>query len=210
MGKSTQAGLMSMVFAREEEANQLSMESLKENFLAADDFLGGVRIEVEWIRTVLEDSIGLDNASFRNPLGTSAILRLLRFLPGALQDEWLVHLYKVSSQKRDALEALSSTADWQSCIFQFLSELVEGISNIGMSLAAQTAGRNGDEAQSELAQQEMQVLENRLDMTLELYASLLGHKLREGGDQVRSIIKSSSGIIQYWIAKACPEGFYGS
>jgi hypothetical protein len=185
MGKSTQAGLTSMVFARDEEAKQLSIDSLMENFLAADDFLGGVRIEVEWVRMVLEDTVGLDSASFRNPLGTSTILRLLRFLPGALQDEWLVNLYKVSCQKRAALEALSSSADWQSCIFQFLSELVERLSNIGMSLAAKTEGSDIEEVQTELAHQEMQVLEKRLDMTLELYSSLLGHLLREGGDQVR-------------------------
>lgn len=187
MGKSTQAGLTSMVFAREEETKQLSMDSLKENFLASDDLLGGVRIEVEWIRMVLEDNIGLDNASFRNPLGMSTILRLLRFLPGALQDEWLVNLYKVSSQKRAALEALSSSVDWQSCVFQFLSELVERISNIGISLKAQTEVGDTDDHQTQLAVKEMQALERRLDLTLELYASLLGHRLREGGDQVRSL-----------------------
>lgn len=185
MGKSTQAGLTSMVFAREEEAKQLSMDSLKENFLVTDDFLGGVRIEVEWIRMALEENIGLDNASFRNPLGLSTILRLLRFLPGALQDDWLLNLYKVSSQKRESLETLSSSVDWQSCIFQFLSELVERISNIGTNLAAQTNGKDPDVAQTKLAQEEMHALEKRLDVTLELYAALLGHRLREGGDQVR-------------------------
>lgn len=174
-----------MVFTREEEAEQLTIDSLKENFLAADDFLGGVRIDVEWIRLVLEDSVGLDSASFRNPLATSTILRLLRFLPGALQDEWLVNLYKVSTQKRAAQDALSSSADWQSCIFQFLSELLERISKIGMTLAAQKEGSGIEEMRTEFAHKDMHALETRLDMTLELYASLLGHLLREGGDQVR-------------------------
>lgn len=186
MDKSTQAALTSMVFSREEEIQQLSFASLKENFLDTDAFLGAVKIQVEWLRMVLEGNPTLDNASFRNSLGMSTILRLLRFLPDVLQDEWLVSLHLVSSQKPAALEALSSCADWQSCLFQFLSELVERLSNIAIGSRTQSGGQNIAGTQDRIMQNQMQQYEKRLDVTLELYASLLGHRLREGGDQVRS------------------------
>jgi hypothetical protein len=40
MGMWTQAGLTSMVFIREKESKKLSFDSLKEDFIVADEVLG--------------------------------------------------------------------------------------------------------------------------------------------------------------------------
>jgi hypothetical protein len=113
-------------------------------------------------------------------------MRLLRFLPDHLTDQWLANLYDLSSQSQDTLQALSLCPDWQPSLFQFISELVESIA--GLEKVEQ---RDGDQNKvgaisSSSAQLQLSNLENRLHVSLELYSSLLGHRLREGGDQVRN------------------------
>jgi hypothetical protein len=188
MGMWTQAGLTSMVFIREKESKKLSFDSLKEDFIVADEVLGPrVRVlDMVWAKSVLEDSSVNQKISIRNILGLSTLMRLLRFLPDHFTDQWLTNLYDLSSQSQDTLQALSLCPDWQPSLFQFISELVESIA--GLERVQQ---RDGDQNKagaisSSSARLQLSNLENRLHMSLELYSSLLGHRLREGGDQVRN------------------------
>lgn len=187
MGTRTQAGLMSMVFVRENESQKRSFHSLKEVLMVADDALGPqVRVlDMMWADSFMEDTSVKEEISIRSTLGLGTLLRLLRFLPDSFTDQWLMNLYDLSFRSKDTLQTLSLCPDWQPSLFQFVSELVESMTSVGL--------RDGDQIQGEArssssAQLEMKSLEKRLDISLELYSSLLGHRLREGGDQVRTVV----------------------
>ena len=191
MGDKTQSSLISVVFAREEETLNLSLGSLKDHFLILDDLLRpGVTIDMAWVQSVLADNSVIQDVSIRNTLGTSTILRLLRFLPDHFIDQWLLKLFHLSSQSLDALEALSSCLDWQPSLFQFLSELVEKIAGSARQGQSSNDITSPHEDKGRLLplspQLPSDIMERRLYLALELYSSLLGHRLREGGEQVRN------------------------
>ena len=179
-----------MVFAREKETFNLSPGSLKDHFLIIDDLLRpGVTIDMAWVQSVLEDNTVIQDVSIRNALCTSTILRLLRFLPDHFIDQWLLNLFHLSSQSLDALEALSSCLDWQPSLFQFLSELVEKVASSARQDTRSDDATSPDEEKGRIPplspQLPSDIMERRLYLALELYSSLLGHRLREGGEQVR-------------------------
>jgi hypothetical protein len=177
MGNWTQASLISMVFQRRSESDSLSTESLRRHFVVVDNTLGtGTVIDMKWAKSLMEDTTGIQNVSVRNTLGLGTMMRLIRFLPDKFTDQWLFNFFHLSSQSLEVLEALSCCADWQPSLFGFISELIEKI--IGL------ADLNPSENESAFNTSPKILLEKRLSVALELYAALLGHRLREAGDQV--------------------------
>lgn len=187
MGIWTQASLVAMVLKRESETENLSIESLKEHFIVADTMFGaGVIVNMEWASSIMEKADVSQKVSVQNLLGISTIMRLLRFLPDFFTDQWLLNLFHLSSQNHEFLEALSNCSDWQPSLFQFISELVEKIA--GSDAKGKSDGDSNDHSESpESSDADVSIeitLEKRFHVALALYAALLGHRLREGGDQV--------------------------
>eukprot|EP00980_Cylindrotheca_fusiformis_P005609 scaffold1184_cov132-Cylindrotheca_fusiformis.AAC.30 len=200
MGMGTQAALTSMVFIREKESRKMSIETLKEEFLVVDEKTGsrGRVLDIEWARTILEDTSIEQDTSIRNPLGISTLVRLLRFLPDQFTDQWLKNLHELSSQSQHVLQALSQCPDWQPSVFQFISELLEGMADLER-LRHRDRAEDGEDREAETLltsadQLQLSNLEQRLHLSLELYSALLGHRLREGGDQASTAIEDAASL----------------
>ena len=131
-------------------------------------------------------------------------MRLLRFLPEEYVIQWLENLVGLSNRKVSNAEALSSCADWQSCLFQLLSEILEKVSAIcsGSSESDEVKILNGDtnekdEHPGDVTLPSLDVQCRKLDLALDLYATLLAHRVREGGDKVSSLGFASDLITHY-------------
>jgi hypothetical protein len=205
MGQWTQASLIGMVFDKGDHASKPSFDYLKEHFLAIDQVFGdSVMINTSWAASLMSDSSVMLHVTIRDSLGISTMMRLLRFLPDRFTDEWLSVLVKLSANSMAVLEDLSCCPDWQSCLFQFISDLLEKVAGLKQSErnseddnqeAHSIPSENdvttkpeeiGEEDSSSSKQSRSDMLQRRLDLSLELYASLLGHRVREGGEKVRS------------------------
>jgi hypothetical protein len=150
----------------------------------------GCRFSVEWATNVLKDTTVSVGKSLRNPLAISTILRLLRFLDNDLKDQWLSDILLLAGSSRKCVALLASLPDWQPCLFPLVSETLELVSS------DKNEGGNLDRFESALplnhnlelsTAQKRESLHNRLDRCLALYSKLLGHLVREGGDQVSTL-----------------------
>lgn len=197
LGRWTNGSLLSMVFEETGKA-YISLKSLMENFLTDDDvFQDSVKIDLEWSYQTLEKVNDGPFGTPKNSLGVSTMMRLLRFLPVEFADRWLFVLLSEATNSHAVTEALSNCSDWQPCLFQFISELVEKITGSAVSGAlsssetssAEISQENGeDEAKSERTKAVLpkaNALYLRLDRSLKLYTVLLGHRVRETPDKVR-------------------------
>jgi hypothetical protein len=217
----TQASLISMVFDRGEAASFSSFDLLKDHFLAVDHvFRDSVTIDFSWANSILEDTDVGNQVTIRGgSFGISTVMRLLRFLPDKFTDQWLSNLVLLASESLSAVEALSLCPDWQPCLFQFVSELMEKIS--GLASRTSSTDKRVEEPDQESRVNEkspdqnqqvgkekpilsLDVLVRRLDLSLQLYAALLGHRVREGGDKVsgqvddqlsKQLLRSSTGCL---------------
>jgi hypothetical protein len=205
MGQWTQASLTGMVFDKGDHASKPSFDYLKEHFIAIDQVFGdSVMTNTSWAASLMSDSSVMLHATIRDSLGISTLMRLLRFLPDRFTDEWLSVLVKLSANSRAVLEDLSLCPDWQSCLFQFISDLLEKVVGLTQSEkngkddnqkadsipsendASTKSEEIGKEDSTSSKQSRSDMLQRRLDLSLELYVSLLGHRVREGGEKVRS------------------------
>lgn len=179
----THASLVTMVFEENKNSLLYAMGSLKEQFLTIDhDFGGCVKLNLEWAAKVLNDaSVGLD-ASVRSALGIKTIMRLMRFLPNEYADQWLSNLLLLSVRSNAVLIALSSLPDWQPCLFQFVSELVESVAGCVGNKTVSISDSTQEESGASGENSELKSRSSRLDQALELYSLLLAFQFRQGGD----------------------------
>jgi hypothetical protein len=215
--RSTQASLIRLVFhdGNAYSDSCRSFDFLKNNFLIPDIALGdGVKIDTIWADKVLTDTTVRPSSAIRDSLSIGTIMRLLRYLPRELTDQWLFILVNVTSTSQSAVVILSACADWQPCLFQLISEAAERMSSFslppkpiksssnGESLANDGVDRSSPEKAFRSDASMSQETENKkdiddrressqpceqFDLAVELYAILLGHCIREDGEKVESI-----------------------
>lgn len=191
-----------------------SYEFLRDHFIKVDDiFCNGVSIDMGWIDGILSETLFDHEKSIQDSLAIGTLMRLLRFLPSKFTDQWLSHLLQFVSTDLSAVDTLSTCPDWQPCLFQFISETIEQSTSSVLSHLHPPSGdktetgalhiagdlslpisthdpenrmRLIDQGQpvSTYSQNDLAILNGRLDKSLDLYAALLGHCIREGGDQV--------------------------
>jgi hypothetical protein len=211
MGQWTQASLVVMVFDRADTVSMASFVFLKEHFLEVDHvFRDSVKIDTAWANSIMEDSRVGHDVSIRDSLGISTVMRLLRFLPDDFTDQWLSNLVQLSLKNLSVIEALSCSPDWQPCLFQFTSELVENIAGHAASnnkkekegltsehepseFNGESSGYrqpDGDGKPADSNKASLDAIFKRLDLCLELYGSLLGHRVRESGEKVCTTVNS--------------------
>jgi hypothetical protein len=129
----------------------------------------GYRFCMEWAENIIAQTGSIVGRSLKNPLVLGAVLRLLRYLNAEMQDRWLTDLLTLTKASRKSTSLLSSLPDWQPCLFHLISETLEFL---------RTVSSKKDLSKSLVS------VGGRLDLCLELYSTLLGHQVREGGDKV--------------------------
>lgn len=112
-----------------------------------------------------------------NPLAIGTILRLLRFLNDDRKDKWVSVLLSLTKSSRKCVSTLSSLPEWQPCLFHLISDSLELVRSCKVSSDTNT---KASEAQA--------TSQNRLDLYLHLYSTLLGHLFRSGGDKVSQVL----------------------
>ena len=184
-----------MYLAVDDAGESLSSSPSKEfvlgKFILPDDILqGGYKVNIS-----IDDCRGsvVPGQSLRSGLGISTVMRLLRFLSSEIKDKLLATLLRLVIDDPPSVQTLSSLSDWQPCLFHLISETLEKINagkthkNPGVAESADFLDAIEDQETfipSEVVEPAVK-LEARLDLCLDLYATLLGHSVREGGDKVR-------------------------
>ena len=213
LGTKTQSSLIHMVFEDGNSSSQ-SFNFLRDNFVEVDDILGeGVKLDIAWADTVLTDTQVGPDSRIRDSLGVGTIMRLLRFLPGDYTDHWLSIFVGLSATNQGEIGKLCNYPDWQPCLFQLISEVLEQMTSfISLLRTSESTAHKGnasehassadpahtdgmpsvqnsspEETRSVVAntwQHNSAKLSERFDLSVELYAVLLGHCIREGGEKV--------------------------
>ena len=196
LGHRTQASLIRMVLDDNAQSPSplLSFDFLKEKFVCSDNIFGnGVQINMDWADLILTDITIGSSRLIRDSLGIGTIMRLLRFLPSDLTDQWLKHLLKLCSTSLSSVETASRSADWQPCLFQLISYSAEQATSVHQKRAVNEGAEEGlghhvdEAAESSVPPLDRELACKRLDLALDLYALLMGHCFREGGDKVRLV-----------------------
>ena len=198
MSQWTQASLLDLAFDPCDDPFNRSIDLVKERLVISDGTAPNcAKFHVVWaVSNLANTSIG-PKTIIRDSLGVSTVMRLLRFLPEKSVIELLEKLVYVSNSQVSNAEALSSCADWQPCLFQLLSEIVERVSASCLG-ESETEGINPSSHQHNDSDMQtenekgtaLDVQCKKLELALDLYATLLGHRVREGGDKVRSRLKT--------------------
>lgn len=174
-----------------------SMDFLLDKFIVPDDVLpGGFRINNDYTQSLLEDTSVTPGRTVREGLGISTVIRLLRYLSSDFKDQLLADILKLAKNDRSSVKILSSLPDWQPCLFHLISETIESFdsgrakssSNDLYSLEARSRRLDAsNETEGTFPSGTLDsalTVEQRLDLCLDIYATLLGNCIREGGDRV--------------------------
>jgi hypothetical protein len=147
-----------------------------DEFVIKDDALHhSYRID---IKSAEISSLSLGSYSDENLRQTPAIntvLRLLRFLPSYWREQWLQVFVEISSSSRANVEILSSSSEWQPPLFHLVSDVAEEMTTI-CSPAKSTLDVDLSHRSD---------IKSSFDLSFKLYANVLGHCFRRGGEQVR-------------------------
>jgi hypothetical protein len=179
--------------------------------------LHGPALSYTWSHRILQETGNVVGRSLHNTTAIETVLRLIRYLKSDDQDQWLKDLLGLSSAGRRSVSLIASISDWQPCLFHLISETLE---ELHISQDCNHQGTmdfldNNDDSDNKnatvssagsAANRDQPGPMKRLDRCLELYSALLGHIVREGGEQVRAIgemihlmIKAlSHSILRLW------------
>ena len=142
----------------------------------------GYQFCADWANEVLSETGNIVGRSLRGPLMLGALLRLLRYLDGEMQDQWLEDLITLVRSSRRSTSLLSSLPDWQPSLFHLISETLDLLTSISDSSESAIVHASKDEQMPHGG--DKGILSRRLDQSLSLYSILLGFLVREGGDKV--------------------------
>jgi hypothetical protein len=105
-------------------------------------------------------------------------------------EKWLVDLERQVSRTQSVVDMLSSTADWQACLFQLTSELLENL----VCGTRKAMDETGLKAVGEETPNDAETLVRRLDLALDLYALLLANLFRHGGEKALLAMEDFSSL----------------
>ena len=186
----TQASLVGIVFDQKSITLAMEDRSLHENLYTPDSvFHNTTTLNWIWISKVMQDNTVSIDAPMTGELGINTIVRLLRFLPGDCLENWLVDLAQQAARTQGVVDMLSSTVDWQPCLFHLASELLESL------VTAKVMDRAHPHiATSQAKQFDAEATARRLDLVLDLYAVLLANLFRRGGEKALVSIEDCSSL----------------
>lgn len=206
IGKRTHAALLYLVLDDGGilSSSLSSFEFVTDHFVVPDETCrSGFRINMNWADAILTQTSLTAGKTLRDSsIALPMVLRILRFLPSKLKDEWLQLLLSLIRNNQSSARVLSHCIDWQPCLFHLLSETVEELRALEVNDARPETVRAGSLSTSEkddsvtltnqtFEHSTMDELCPRFDVAFKLYANLLGHRVRVGGDKVSHFNLSS-------------------
>jgi hypothetical protein len=172
-GKSTHAALL-QILLEDNELMHTSISSLKE-FIVKDDILHcGYTIKMTGT-DISSLSLGsYTDEKLKQTPAVSTILLLLRFLPSHWKQQWLRVLVEICQASRSNVEILLTSPQWQPPLFHLVSDIVE---EMATKCSLDESSSKGDVAYRS-------GVSSSFDLCFKLYAIVLGHCFRHGGEQV--------------------------
>lgn len=170
-------------------------ESLKFTLIAETDTVqSGFTLNLEWARKTFSSSGSMSNLTFRNSLATLSVLRLLRYLNDEQKDKWLEDMISLSALNRKNVSFLVGLSDWEPSIFQLISDTLESVRAHSVEDQGGTRIQRESKSGEEESHLMLKLIEKRLDLCLDLYAALLGHLLRSGGEKVLDSVETTASL----------------
>jgi hypothetical protein len=191
IGEATQSALLSWIVDDGGSSSLASLDYVRSHAITKTATRQpGWRLNMEWVDKVLVESSSIVGRSLRNPLALAAIVRLIRYLNDDVQDRWLMDLLTLARANRKSMSLLSSVLDWQPCLFHLVSETLENLRNVCFKSSKERGRAMSDDPNLLAATEDHQPSSSmlsvgrRLDLCVELFSTLLGHLVRDGGDKV--------------------------
>ena len=183
MGVYTQAALLHMVFRK--DSPFASNDFSRKRLLCVNSSISPQAPEVafDWLDSFMVNnrSIGEGGECIPDALSMNTILRALRFLSPEYSCQWLSHLVELCTTNQRATAAVAKCIDWQSSLFQFISETLET-----MTTSTLTKDTKKDEPTLDEKKQQVSRMgsSDGFELSLELYSILLGWIIRNDGEKV--------------------------
>jgi len=198
MGAFTQSALVGMVFENKDPF--LSHNFLIKYLVVSDSSSPyAMKVDFEWTKAAMRKNLVGDDVKIRDTLSINTILRALRFLPTEYSGRWLTLLIDLSKANHGAASTLVSCADWQPCLFQFISETIENVATAMPSEISKTEETHfegeKDASQSLISQSSS----TAFDLSLELYSILLGHIVRNYGDKSIMALEEAAALQRVYV-----------
>lgn len=172
-----------------------------------DIFPRGYRFRMGWATNrPSTPQLGTDSRQrIRNDHAISTFLRLLRFLPNEMKERCLFDVVTLVRDSPAAIKAILMNNDWQPCLFHLLSESIEEISSIRAKSSSSvevdpmvSSNNCGEERPICKPSDKLEPLPvpvvSRYDLIVKLYASLLGHSIRKGGDSAFQNVEQAASL----------------
>jgi len=147
--------------------------------------------------------LGTDSRQrIRNDHAISTFLRLLRFFPNEMKERCLFDVVTLVRDNPRTIKAILINSDWQPCLFHLLSESIEEISSIqaksSSSVEVDVSNDRGEEKPIRKPSDKLEPLPvpvvSRYDLIVKLYSSLLGHSIRQGGDNSFQSVEQAASL----------------
>ena len=141
-----------------------------------NSFQGSRKLSYNWKETLYQSDNNVISTVLNNTMTLSTIFRLLPFMDDT-KDTWLANLKSIAHANSKNISLMAQTQDWQSALFVIASDTVESLNS---------AKNETIEIQEKLVK--------RLDLSVGLFAILLGHLVRDGGDDVLDKVETAASL----------------
>ena len=182
MGVYTQAALVGMVFEKENPFTSNGV--LTKHFIVTDSSSPNpTKVDFDWVKSMMTNSYVGENECIRDALSMNTLLRSLRFLPREYSDHWLSCLVELCRNNPRATSTIAACGDWQPCLFQFISEIIE---SMAPTMSSKDANRDESDSKEGDSHQLYPIKGSNkgFQLSLEFYSILLGYIIRNNGKKV--------------------------
>ena len=181
MGEYTQAALMHMVFRKDDSFLSNDFSTKRLILVDSTSSLYATEVDFDWVKSLIAKSSVGENECIPDLLSMNTILRTLRFLSCEYSNHWLSRLLELCKTNQKATSAVATCSDWQPCLFQFISEIIE---SVAPTLSTKDAKRKETHFDKESHQFPRKASNKGFELSLELYSILLGYIIRKNGEKV--------------------------
>lgn len=163
------------------------LDTLRKSFVVEDH---GFRISLHFAESCFSESGKANGRLLQHPQAVGTVLRVLRYVDDTSKDIWIADLLHFATSSRSSVSLFASVVDWSVSLFHLLSDTLEACNSAHRAHMKQKdpGAEQPISIRSKtdvcVSNEEVLLLDRRLDRLLDLFAMILGHTMREGGDKV--------------------------
>ena len=190
LGNHSYSALLNVLVSDEAEVDEV--DSILTNYLSKDNVLGHGYCLNYALTNERSNLLQSPMLRVRNNHASSSIFQLLRFLPGKEQERWLFDLLTLIRVNSSTIDDMTHARDWQHCLFHVASDTVEELSNFNLRKWESERSSGSDVNKTNTVFKDDNGILARFDLSFQLYATLLGHSLRDDNESILTLELASS------------------